>query len=83
MDIFGVLLVCFRGVLVICFLSFRALKSVTPLFGNLRSFGVFILAKRGGLFNKFNTYFLRSLDSSLFFRNWIFYTIYWQRFYYP
>ena len=83
MDIFGVLLVCFRGVLVICFLSFRSLKSVTPLFGILISFGVFISVKCGGLFNKFNTYTLRSLDSSLFFRNWIFYTIYRQRFYYP
>ena len=39
------------------FLSFRSRKSVTPLFGILRNFGVFILAKRGGLFNKFNTYF--------------------------
>ena len=66
MDIFGVLLVCFRGVLVICFLSFRSLKSVTPLFGILISFGVFISVKCGGLFNKFNTYILRSLDSSLF-----------------
>ena len=75
MDIFRILLVCFRGVLVIFFLSFRSRKSVTLLFGILGSFGVFILAKRGGLFNKFNTYFLQSLDSNLFFRNWIFYTI--------
>ena len=75
MDIFRILLVCFRGVLVIFFLSFRSRKSVTLLFGILRSFGIFILAKRGGLFNKFNTYFPRSLDSNLFFRNWIFYTI--------
>ena len=38
----------------------------------LRSFGVFILVKCCGSFNKFNTYFLRSLDSSLFFRLRIF-----------
>ena len=41
----------------------------------LRSFGVFILVKCCGSFNKFNTYFLRSLNSWLFFRLWIFYII--------
>ena len=30
------------------------------------------LAKCGGSFNKFNTYFLRSFDFSLFFRKWTF-----------
>ena len=55
------------------FLSFRSLKFVTPLLANLRSFGVFILARCCGSLNKFNTYFLRSSDSSLFFRKLIFY----------
>ena len=54
-------------------LSFRSHKFVTPVFGIfLRSFLVFILAKYRGSFNKFSTCFLRSLDSSLFFRKWIF-----------
>ena len=44
-------------------------KFVTLLLRNVRNFGVFISAKRCGLFNKLNTYFLRSLDSSLFIRN--------------
>ena len=55
------------------FLSFRSRKFVTPLFGILRRFGVFILAKYCGSFKKFDTYFLQSLESSLFFRGWIFY----------
>ena len=55
------------------FLSFRSLKFVTPLLANLRSFGVFILARCCGSLNKFNTYFLRSSDSSLFFRKLFFY----------
>ena len=54
------------------FLSFRSF--VTPLLASLWSFGVFILAKCCGSLNKFNTYFLRSLDFSLFFRKWTFYT---------
>ena len=41
----------------------------------LRSFGVFLLVKCCGSFNKFNTYFLRSLNSRLFFRLWIFYMV--------
>ena len=49
-------------------MSVRSRKFVTPLFEILRSFEVFISAKRCGSFNKFNTYFLRSLDRSLFFR---------------
>ena len=49
-------------------LSFGSRKFFTPLFGILRSFGVFILEKFCGSFKKFNTYFLRSLDSRLFFR---------------
>ena len=44
------------------FLSFRSRKFVIPSLGNLRSFGAFISAKCCGSFNKFNTYFLRSLD---------------------
>ena len=55
------------------FLSFRSLKFVTPLLANLRSFGVFILARCCGSWKKFNTYFLRSSDSSLFSRKLIFY----------
>ena len=74
MDIFRVLLVLFSRSFNQLFLSFRSRKFVTPLFGILRSYGIFILAKCCGSFNKFNTYFLRSLDSSLFFRKWIFYT---------
>ena len=41
----------------------------------LRSFGVFILVKCCGSFNKFNTYFLRSLDSSPLYRRSIFYIV--------
>ena len=41
-------------------LSFRSRKFVTPLIGNLRSFGVFSLAKCCGSFNRFKIYFLRS-----------------------
>ena len=52
----------FRGVLVSCFLSFRLHKIVTLLFEILRSFGVLILAKYCGSFNKCNKYFLRRLD---------------------
>ena len=63
---------CFCGVKFVV-LSFRSRKFVTPLFGILRRFGVFILAKYCGSFKKFDTYFLQSLDSSLFFRGWIFY----------
>ena len=55
------------------FLSCRLRKFVTSLLGYLGSFGVFILAKFCGSFNKFNTYFLRSLDSNLFFVNGFFY----------
>ena len=55
------------------FLNFRSRKYVTSLFGILKNFGVFISAKCCGSLNKFNTYFLRSLDSSLFFRKRIFY----------
>ena len=40
-----------------------------------RSFRVFILAKCYGSFNKFNTYFLWSLDSSLFFFKLICYMV--------
>ena len=69
---FRALLVFFRGFLVVFFFSFRSRKSVTPLLGNLRNFGVFILAKCRGSSNKLNTYFLRSLDSSLFICRWIF-----------
>ena len=65
---------CFRGVLVSCFLSFLLHKIVTLLFEILWSFGVLILAKCCGSFNKCNTYFLRRLDLSLFFRKYIFYT---------
>ena len=54
------------------FLSFQSRKFVTPLFWNLRSFRVFILAKCCDSFNKFNIYLLRSLNS-LFFRKWILY----------
>ena len=54
------------------FLSCRLRKFVTSLLGYLGSFGVFILAKFCGSFNKFNTYFLRSLDSNLFFVNGFF-----------
>ena len=46
-----------------------------PFFEILRRFGVYILAKCCGSFNTFVTYFLRSLDSGLAFRKWIFYTI--------
>ena len=49
------------------FLSFRSRKFVTPLFEISRSFGVFISAKCCGSLNKFKTYILGSLDSSLFF----------------
>ena len=52
-------------------------KFVIPLFGKLRIFGVFILAKCCGSFTKYDTYFLRSLDFSLFFSKWIFYTYSW------
>ena len=51
------------------FTSFRSHKFVIILFVILRSFGVFISAKCCGSFNKF----FRSLDSSFFFRKWIFY----------
>ena len=68
MDIFSRTFRLFSRNLSICmFLSFRTRKFVTPLFGILRSLGVFILAKCCGSFNKFSTYFLQSLDSSLFF----------------
>ena len=50
------------------FLSFRSSKFGTPLFAIKKSFGVSILAKCCGSFNTFNTYFLRNLDSRLFFR---------------
>ena len=50
------------------FQSFRSRKFVTHLFGILRNFGVYISAKFCGSVNKFNTYFLRSLGPSLFFR---------------
>ena len=64
-----------RNLGICMFLSFRSRKFVTPLFGILRSLGVFILAKCCGSFNKFSTYFLQSLDSSLFFfRKWIYFT---------
>ena len=66
----------FRGVFASSFLSCRSRKFVSPLHGNfeiLRSFGFFILAKYCDSFNKFNKYFLQSLDSNLFFREWIFY----------
>ena len=50
----------FRPLLLIVFtefsqliLSFHSRKFVAPLFGILRSFGVFILAKCCGLFKKF------------------------------
>ena len=49
-------------------LSFRWRKFFILWLRILRSFGVFISAKFCGSFNKFNTYFLRSLDSALFFR---------------
>ena len=58
------------------FKSFHSHKLVTPLFEILRSFGVFILAEFWGPLNKLNKYFLQSVDSSLFFRNWIFYTFF-------
>ena len=57
-DIFGVIFVCFE-------LSFA--QVCYPLFGILKSFWVFVLAKCWYSFNKFNTYFLRSLNFSLFF----------------
>ena len=61
------------------FTSFRSHKFVIILFVILRSFGVFISAKCCGSFNKF----FRSLDSSFFFRKWIFYIcstfFYWHR----
>ena len=66
----------FRGVFARSFLSCRSRKFVPPLHGNfeiLRSFVFFILAKYYDSFNKFNKYFLQSLDSNLFFREWIFY----------
>ena len=53
-------------------LSFRWRKFFILWLRILRSCGVFISAKFCGSFNKFNTYFLRSLDSTLFFRKWIF-----------
>ena len=55
-DIFGVIFVCFE-------LSFA--QVCYPLFGILKSFWVFVLAKCWYSFNKFNTYFLRSLNFSL------------------
>ena len=61
MNIFRVLLVCFRGVLVSCFWAFVPVN----LFLLCLEFGIFILAKCCCSFNKFNTYFPRSLDSSL------------------
>ena len=67
-DIFRLLFILFRGVLVSCFLNIRLHKIVTLLFEILWSFGVLILAKCCGSFNKCNTYFLRRLDLSLFFR---------------
>ena len=56
-------------------MSFCWLKFFTPMFRILRRFGVFTLAKCYGSFtcNRFNTYFLRSLDSSLFSRKWVFF----------
>ena len=39
------------------FFNFCLCKFVTPFFGILRSFGVFILAKCGDSFHKFNKYF--------------------------
>ena len=64
--------VCCHGVQLIFFFGFRSRKFVTPLFVILRSFEIFILAKCCGSFNKFNTYFLWSLVSSLFFHKLIF-----------
>ena len=60
--------------------SSRTRPSLTPsswmiadfLLGNLRNFGVFISAELRVSLNKFNKYFLRSLDSHLFIRRWIF-----------
>ena len=49
-------------------LSFLWRKFVILWLRILRRFGPFISAKFCGSFNKFNTYFLRSLDSTLFFR---------------
>ena len=68
MDIFSRTFRLFSRNLSICmFFSFRSRKFVPPLFRILRSLGVFISAKCCGSFNKFSTYFLQSLDSSLFF----------------
>ena len=57
------------------FSSFRSRKSVIPLSGMLKIFRVFILAKCCVSFNKFETYFLWSLDARLSFRKWIFYKV--------
>ena len=46
----------------------------SPLIGILRSFGVFILAKSCGLFNKFIHIFYGVLSLVSFFLKWIFYT---------
>ena len=70
-NIFRVLLVCFREVLVSCFWAFVPVNLLLLCLG----FRVFLFAKCCCSFKKFNTYFLWSLDSiaSLFFRKWIFY----------
>ena len=74
-DIFLVLLVFFsRGFTKFFFVSFCSRKFVSLLIGILRSFGVFVLAKSCGLFNKFIHIFYGGLESSLFFLKWIFYT---------
>ena len=65
-DIFRVLLVFFsRGFTQLFFVSFCSHEFVSLLIGILRSFGVFILAKSCGLFNKFMHIFygVRSLVS--------------------
>ena len=71
MDIIRVLLVCFRKVLFSCFGAFVPVNLLLLCL----KFGVFLFAKCCCLFKKFNTHFLRSLDSiaSLFFRKWILY----------
>ena len=50
------------GGLSVVIFSFRSRKFVTPLLGNLRNFGVFISAELRVSLNKFNTYFLRSME---------------------
>ena len=63
-----------RGFTEFFFVSFCSRKFVSLLIGILRSFGVFVLAKSCGLFNKFIHIFYGGLESSLFFLKWIFYT---------